>query len=150
MSNTLTPNTVTPASPPEPVVQGQPRPNAPPLWPGRAASDADKRAALLLFLLACAGAALTLVPFYLMLALSLKTDEEVAQSPWALPHVPQWINYVRAWTIEGTERDLRRLLPQHPDHRRVVHGWERCCRRRWSPSASRGCAFPAGTGCSRC
>ena len=88
MSNTLTPNTVTPASPPEPVVQG---------------ANAPKRAARTGARLRCRpagrpaavpagrwGAALTLVPFYLMLALSLKTDEEVAQSPWALPHVPQW------------------------------------------------------------
>lgn len=63
----------------------------------------SQRAALLLFLLACAGAALTLVPFYLMLVLSLKTDAEVAQSPWALPHAPQWVNYVRTWTLDGTD-----------------------------------------------
>jgi multiple sugar transport system permease protein len=37
-----------------------------------------------------------------MTALSLKTDAEVVQSPWAWPHIPQWGNYVRAWTIEGT------------------------------------------------
>ena len=63
----------------------------------------NKRAALGLFVLACAGAALTLVPFYLMVVLSLKTDAEVAQSPWALPHVPQWVNYVRTWTLDGTD-----------------------------------------------
>jgi multiple sugar transport system permease protein len=63
----------------------------------------NKRAALLLFGLACVGAALTLIPFYLMLALSLKTDAEVAQSPWALPHAPQWINYVHTWTLDGTD-----------------------------------------------
>jgi len=62
-----------------------------------------KRAAILLFALAAVGALLTLTPFYLMLALSLKTSAEVAASPWAWPHAPQWINYVKTWTIEGTD-----------------------------------------------
>src|SRR5919199_790365 len=69
----------------------------------RSAALANRRAALALFLLACAGAALTLVPFYLMLVMSLKTSSEIAENPWALPHVPQWFNYVRTWTIEGTD-----------------------------------------------
>lgn len=102
MSNTLSPNTVTPSSPPEPILQGA-APKRAPVRAGARASAADKRAAWSLFGLAAVGAALTLIPFYLMLALSLKTDAEVAQSPWALPHVPQWANYVRAWTIEGTD-----------------------------------------------
>lgn len=63
----------------------------------------NRRAALLMFLLACAGAVLTLVPFYLMLVMSLKTSGEIAENPWALPRVPQWYNYVRTWTIEGTD-----------------------------------------------
>ena len=67
------------------------------------ATKANKRAAVLLFSLACAGALLTLVPFYLMLVMSLKTSAEIAQNPWALPRVPQFFNYVRTWTIEGTE-----------------------------------------------
>ena len=67
------------------------------------AAQANKRAALLLFLLACAGALMTLVPFYLMLVMSLKTSGEIAENPWALPRVPQFFNYVRTWTIEGTE-----------------------------------------------
>ena len=46
---------------------------------------------------------MTLVPFYLMLVLSLKTDAEATQTPWALPHTAQWVNYVRTWTIEGTD-----------------------------------------------
>jgi multiple sugar transport system permease protein len=66
------------------------------------AAAANRRASVLLFLLACAGAALTLVPFYLMLVMSLKTGAEIAHNPWALPGVPRWDNYVRAWTIEGT------------------------------------------------
>ena len=67
------------------------------------AAGANKRAAVLLFLLACAGALLTLVPFYLMLVMSLKTSGEIAENPWALPRVPQFLNYVRTWTIEGTD-----------------------------------------------
>lgn len=67
------------------------------------AALANKRAAVLLFMLACAGALLTLVPFYLMLVMSLKTSGEIAENPWALPRVPQFFNYVRTWTIEGTE-----------------------------------------------
>lgn len=64
---------------------------------------ARKRNAVLLFLLACLGAALTLAPFYLMLVMSLKTSAEIAESPWALPNTPQWSNYVRTWRIEGTD-----------------------------------------------
>jgi len=67
------------------------------------AAAANKRAAVILFLIACAGAVLTLVPFYLMLAMSLKTSSEIAENPWALPHAPQWINYARTWKIEGTD-----------------------------------------------
>ena len=85
----------------------QPVPAPPQLRPAQRVrargAGADKRAAYLLFGLATLGATLTLIPFYLMLVLSLKTDAEVAQNPWALPHVPQWINYVRTWTIEGTD-----------------------------------------------
>jgi multiple sugar transport system permease protein len=66
-------------------------------------NSSDKRSAQLLTLLAIAGAALTLVPFYLMVVISLKTTKEVAQSPWALPKVPQWINYAHTWTISGTD-----------------------------------------------
>jgi multiple sugar transport system permease protein len=62
-----------------------------------------KKSAILLFLLACAGAALTLTPFYLMLVMSLKTGAEIAENPWALPKIPQWINYVHTWRIEGTD-----------------------------------------------
>jgi len=67
------------------------------------AAAANKRAAVILFIIACAGAVLTLVPFYLMLAMSLKTSSEIAENPWALPHAAQWINYARTWKIEGTD-----------------------------------------------
>jgi multiple sugar transport system permease protein len=67
------------------------------------AAAANRRASVMLFLLASAGAALTLVPFYLMLVMSLKTSAEIAENPWALPRIPQWHNYVRTWTIEGTD-----------------------------------------------
>lgn len=69
--------------------------------PSQAASD--KRASVFLFLLACFGAALMLTPFYLMLAMSLKTSAEIVESPWALPASPQWVNYARTWRIEGTD-----------------------------------------------
>jgi len=62
-----------------------------------------QRAPVLLFLLASAGAALTLIPFYLMVVVSLKTNAEITQNPWSLPHSFQWINYVHTWTIEGTD-----------------------------------------------
>ncbi|HEY3414163.1 MAG TPA: carbohydrate ABC transporter permease [Armatimonadota bacterium] len=62
-----------------------------------------KRASVLLFVVACVGALLTLTPFYLMLVMSLKTSAEIAQNPWSLPAVPQWVNYVRTWKIEGTD-----------------------------------------------
>ncbi len=101
MSNTVTS--------PTPADTGRGEANAPrpasqaPVRTAARPGASNKRAALLLFLLAGVGAALTLIPFYLMLALSLKTDAEVAQSPWALPHVPQWINYVHTWTLDGTD-----------------------------------------------
>ena len=62
-----------------------------------------KLSAVLLFLLACAGAVFTLIPFYMMLTLSLKTPAEIAQSPWTLPKSPQWINYAEAWHVPGTD-----------------------------------------------
>lgn len=99
MSSTLTPQT------PAPVAganKSGPRPVPAPSTIPRSAAGANRRAAVGLFLLACVGAVLTLVPLYMMVTLSLKTDAEVAQSQWALPHAPQWINYVRTWTIEGT------------------------------------------------
>jgi len=64
--------------------------------------SANSGAALGLFMLAGVGALLMLVPFYLMVVMSLKTPAEITDNPWALPHVPQWINYAKTWTIEGT------------------------------------------------
>ncbi|MCL4506195.1 MAG: carbohydrate ABC transporter permease [Chloroflexi bacterium] len=37
-------------------------------------------------------------PMLWTLITSLKTSAELFQSPWALPVIPQWDNYVRAWT----------------------------------------------------
>jgi len=65
-------------------------------------NTSDRRAALGLFILAGVGAILMLVPFYLMVVMSLKTPAEITENPWALPQAPQWINYVKTWTIEGT------------------------------------------------
>jgi N-acetylglucosamine transport system permease protein len=36
-------------------------------------------------------------PMIWTLLTSLKTSAELFQSPWALPAIPQWDNYVRAW-----------------------------------------------------
>lgn len=69
----------------------------------QSAAAANRRASVLLFLLACLGAVITLIPFYLMLVMSLKTSAEIAANPWALPQIPQWNNYVRTWKIEGTD-----------------------------------------------
>jgi multiple sugar transport system permease protein len=63
----------------------------------------SKTAAFWLFLLACTGAVVALAPFYMMLTLSLKDSQEVAQSPWALPHHLQWSNYAYAWHVPGTD-----------------------------------------------
>lgn len=63
----------------------------------------ERRSSILLFVLACLGAVVTLTPFYLMAVMSLKTGSEIAQNPWSLPSVPQWENYVRTWRIEGTD-----------------------------------------------
>jgi multiple sugar transport system permease protein len=85
------------ATPPAADVQPQPKVHS-----LRSMAEANRRAAIILFAVAAAGAILALVPFYLMLNISLKTSAEVAENPWALPHVPQWVNYVNTWTIEGT------------------------------------------------
>lgn len=63
----------------------------------------ERRSSILLFVLACLGAVVTLTPFYLMAVMSLKTGSEIAQNPWSLPSIPQWENYVRTWKIEGTD-----------------------------------------------
>lgn len=42
-------------------------------------------------------AALFSVPLYLLLVLSLKSPQQIAQSPFALPLDPQWSNYAEAW-----------------------------------------------------
>jgi len=79
-----------------------PAPSTSPVTSRRSRHSSTNAAAIALFSLASVGALLTLVPFYLMLVMSLKTPAEIAENPWALPHVPQWINYVNTWTIEGT------------------------------------------------
>lgn len=42
-------------------------------------------------------AALFSVPLYLLLVLSLKSPQQIAQSPFGLPLDPQWSNYAEAW-----------------------------------------------------
>lgn len=43
-------------------------------------------------------AVIYLVPVFFVLVTSLKTQGEIRMSPFALPKIPQWINYVTAWT----------------------------------------------------
>lgn len=69
---------------------------------GLRTSSSSKLPGILMFGIALLGAAVALVPFYLMLTVSLKSQDENAVNPWALPHHFQWINYVTAWTMPGT------------------------------------------------
>jgi multiple sugar transport system permease protein len=64
---------------------------------------ANRRAATVLWIVAAVGAVVALIPFYLMLVVSLKTPAETAANPWALPHRLIWSNYVTAWTMPGTD-----------------------------------------------
>ena len=38
----------------------------------------------------------SIFPLYLMVVISLKTDQEILKSPFSLPHVLQWANYINA------------------------------------------------------
>jgi raffinose/stachyose/melibiose transport system permease protein len=42
-------------------------------------------------------AALFSIPLYLLIVVSLKTPQQIAQSPFALPLDPQWSNFAEAW-----------------------------------------------------
>lgn len=43
-------------------------------------------------------AVIVIFPMVWLFYTSFKTDQEIFFSPWALPDVPQWSNYVRGWT----------------------------------------------------
>jgi N-acetylglucosamine transport system permease protein len=43
-------------------------------------------------------AVIVIYPFVWSVIASLKTDMEIFASPWALPAVPMWENFARAWT----------------------------------------------------
>jgi N-acetylglucosamine transport system permease protein len=47
---------------------------------------------------------LVVFPFLWMIMTSFKTDQEIFFSPWALPAVPQFDNFVRAWTTASIGR----------------------------------------------
>jgi ABC-type glycerol-3-phosphate transport system permease component len=68
----------------------------------KAAKNAERTASLLRFLLwfvLLSGVVLSLAPFYLMVAMSLKTPGEVANSTvWEMPKVLQWVNYDKVLT----------------------------------------------------
>ena len=42
-------------------------------------------------------AVLVILPMVWLVYSSFKTDQEIFFEPWALPQVPQWINFERAW-----------------------------------------------------
>ncbi len=56
-----------------------------------------------MFALCVIGSLLLLLPLYMMLSLSLKTDAETNLSPWTWPAHPQWVNYANTWHIPGTD-----------------------------------------------
>ncbi len=68
----------------------------------KAAKSAERTAAMLRFLLwfvLLSGVVLSLAPFYLMFAMSLKTPGEVANSSvWEFPRALQWVNYEKVLT----------------------------------------------------
>jgi len=68
----------------------------------KAAKNAERTASVLRFLLwvvLLSGVVLSLAPFYLMVAMSLKTPGEVANSTvWEMPKVLQWANYDKVLT----------------------------------------------------
>lgn len=68
----------------------------------KAAKNAERTAALLrvlLWIVLLSGVLLSLAPFYIMVAMSLKTPGEIANSSlWELPKVLQWANYDKVLT----------------------------------------------------
>ena len=68
----------------------------------KAAKNAERTAALLrvlLWIVLLSGVVLSLAPFYIMVAMSLKTPGEIANSSlWELPKVLQWANYDKVLT----------------------------------------------------
>jgi raffinose/stachyose/melibiose transport system permease protein len=53
---------------------------------------------ILVFALRCIGFVLIAYPLFWVLMSSLKTNIAISIDVWALPKVPQWKNYVNAWT----------------------------------------------------
>jgi raffinose/stachyose/melibiose transport system permease protein len=52
------------------------------------------------------GALVALFPIALAVLSALKTAAEIVDDPLSLPHSPQWINFVRAWTDAQLGRSL--------------------------------------------
>lgn len=50
------------------------------------------------------------LPLVWILYLSLKTNVEFFENIWALPKIPQWINYVNAWNVLGIGPSLLNTL----------------------------------------
>jgi raffinose/stachyose/melibiose transport system permease protein len=58
------------------------------------------------YIILIVGAAAAFFPLALMLVSALKTTEEIVADPLALPSVPQWVNFVRAWNDAELARSL--------------------------------------------
>jgi raffinose/stachyose/melibiose transport system permease protein len=57
----------------------------------------DRGTLTVAYLILGLGALVALLPLALMLVSALKTSAEIVANPLALPHTPQWGNFVRAW-----------------------------------------------------
>jgi raffinose/stachyose/melibiose transport system permease protein len=57
----------------------------------------DRGTLTIAYLILALGAVVALLPLALMLVSALKTSAEIVANPLALPHTPQWGNFVRAW-----------------------------------------------------
>jgi raffinose/stachyose/melibiose transport system permease protein len=53
---------------------------------------------LLIFIMLCAGVVIVAYPLFWVVMSSLKTNTAITINIWAPPKVPQWKNYVNAWT----------------------------------------------------
>jgi N-acetylglucosamine transport system permease protein len=53
---------------------------------------------IIIYLILGSWAIIVIFPMLWSVMTAFKTDQEIFFSPWALPAVPQWDNFVRAWT----------------------------------------------------
>ena len=83
----------------------------------------------------------TLVPFYWMIATSLKKDKEIyGFEATLIPRQPTLTQ------LHAPVRDhaVREVSAQQHHHRRSATRWPRCCAPAWGPTRWPGCASPGG------